>query len=76
MIAFGKGGVLETVIDGKTGLFFKEQTVQSLLDTITTFETMQFETKIIRKNALQFSKERFEKEIKDFVEENYRLFKN
>lgn len=75
VIAYGKGGVLETVIDGKTGLFFKEQTVQSLLDAIATFETMQFDPKIISKNALQFSKERFEKEIKDFVEEKYNLFK-
>ncbi|MFM9826902.1 glycosyltransferase [Flavobacterium sp.] len=76
VIAFGKGGALETVIDGKTGLFFKEQKVQSLLDAINTFETMQFDPKIIRKNALQFSEERFEKEIKEFVEEKYRLFKN
>lgn len=37
---------------------------------------MQFDPKIIRKNALQFSEERFEKEIKEFVEEKYRLFKN
>jgi glycosyltransferase involved in cell wall biosynthesis len=76
VIAFGKGGALETVIDGKTGLFFKEQTVQSLLDAINTFDTMQFDPKITRKNALQFSKERFEKEIKEFVEDKYRLFKN
>jgi glycosyltransferase involved in cell wall biosynthesis len=76
IIAYGKGGVLETVIDGKTGLFFKEQTVQSLLDTIATFETIQFDPKIIHKNALQFSEARFEKEIKEFVEEKYRLFKN
>ena len=75
VIAFGKGGVLETVIDGKTGLFFKEQNVQSLLDAIARFEIMQFDPKVIHQNALQFSKERFEKEIKEFVETKYLLFK-
>lgn len=75
VIAFGKGGVLETVIDGKTGLFFKEQNVQSLLDAIARFEIMQFDPKVIHENALQFSKERFEKEIKEFVETKYLLFR-
>lgn len=74
VIAFGKGGALETVINGKTGLFFKQQNVQSLLQAIETFETMQFDSKLIRDNALTFSKERFEKEIKEFVEENYKQF--
>ena len=35
---------------------------------------MQFDSKLIRDNALSFSKERFEKEIKEFVEEKYILF--
>jgi glycosyltransferase involved in cell wall biosynthesis len=76
VIAFGKGGALETIINGKTGLFFKEQTIPSLLEAIHTFETMQFDAKSIRDNALTFSKERFEKEIKEFVEEKYDLFRN
>ncbi|WP_396139362.1 glycosyltransferase [Flavobacterium sp.] len=75
VIAFGKGGTLETIINGKTGLFFKEQTIPSLLEAIHTFETMQFDAKSIRDNALTFSKERFEKEIKEFVEEKYNLFR-
>jgi glycosyltransferase involved in cell wall biosynthesis len=71
VIAFGKGGVLETVIEGKTGVFFKEQTAQSLKDAILYFETLKFNPKEIREHALQFSKERFESEIKAFVEEKY-----
>lgn len=76
VIAFGEGGVLETVINGETGLFFKEQSVSSLQQAIQTFEKMQFDPKLIRENALQFSNERFEKEIKEFVEEKYNLFKS
>jgi glycosyltransferase involved in cell wall biosynthesis len=38
VIAFGKGGALETVIDNKTGIFFEEQTPDSLADAILRFE--------------------------------------
>lgn len=71
VIAFEKGGVLETVINGKTGIFFKEQTSQNLKDAILYFETLKFIPKEIREHALQFSKERFESEIKAFVDEKY-----
>lgn len=74
VIAFGKGGVLETVINGKTGLFFNEQTVSSLEKAVQTFETIKFDPIIIRENALRFSKERFENEIKEFVDEKYNEF--
>jgi glycosyltransferase involved in cell wall biosynthesis len=74
VIAYGKGGVLETVINGESGLFFKEQSVTSLQNAIQTFEKMQFNPKLIRENALQFSIERFEKEINEFVEEQYYAF--
>jgi len=76
VIAFGKGGALETVINGKTGLFFNEQSLSSLINAIQTFENMQFDPKLMRENALRFSKERFEKEIKEFVEVKYNLFQS
>jgi glycosyltransferase involved in cell wall biosynthesis len=76
VIAFGKGGVLETICDGKTGLLFKEQTAQSLKEAILFFETLKFNPKEIREHALQFSKERFEREIKAFVDEKYQEHQN
>lgn len=76
VIAFGKGGVLETVINGKTGVFFKEQTADSLKEAINLFETLKFNPKEIREHALQFSKERFESEIKAFVDEKYQEYQN
>ncbi|WP_281324430.1 glycosyltransferase [Flavobacterium sp. IMCC34518] len=72
VIAFGKGGALETVIEGKTGVFFKEQTAQSLKEAILNFETLKFNPKEIREHALQFSKERFESEIKAFVTKKHK----
>jgi glycosyltransferase involved in cell wall biosynthesis len=77
VIAFGKGGVLETVVDGKTGLFFDEQTVASLIEAIKRFEEIQsiFEPEILRKNAERFSKERFQTEIRTFVEKKWEEFR-
>lgn len=71
VIAYGKGGALETVVNNETGIFFNEQTADSLKDAITTFENTAFDPKVSRENAIRFSKERFEKEIKKFVEEKY-----
>jgi glycosyltransferase involved in cell wall biosynthesis len=75
VIAFGKGGALETVLDTVTGVFFKEQNSNSLTEALLHFETIQFHPKAIRTHALQFSKARFEREIKAFVEEKYKEHK-
>ena len=69
VIAYGKGGVLDSVVDGKTGVFFKEQTVESLKDAILKFEQMQFDKKGIREHALKFDEEIFQRKVKDFIEE-------
>ena len=77
VIAYGHGGSLETVCEGKTGLFFKEQTVESIIDAVTRFESMDeqpFLPSDCRKWAEGFSEERFKKEIKEFVEQKYSLF--
>ncbi len=78
VICLGKGGTKETVIDMVSGVHFMEQTVEALLEAVEKFENNidSFELKKIRENALRFSKERFEKEIKEFVEEKYEIFKN
>ena len=75
VIAFGKGGATETIAHKKTGYFFYDQTVESLIEAIEESEHIMFDPKIIRENALRFSKERFEKEIKEYVNEKYNAFK-
>ena len=71
IIAYGRGGALETVVENETGIFFGEQSVESLIDAINTFEKNQdaFSTTVIRKNAERFRKERFKEEFKLFAEE-------
>ena len=67
---------LETVKEGVTGLFFYEQTVESIIDAVERFEKLEtsFDPKIIRNHAETFSEERFKKEIKEFVELKYNEF--
>lgn len=72
VIAYGKGGVLDTVVDKKTGLLFKEQTVESLKKAILEFEQMKFDKTEIRNHALKFNEEAFREKIKNFVEEKER----
>lgn len=69
VIAFGKGGARDTIVEGTTGLFFTEQTVDALKDAVTRFEKMQFDPAVIRKHAAQFSSERFRMRVKETVEE-------
>jgi glycosyltransferase involved in cell wall biosynthesis len=67
VIAFGKGGSLETVKKDETGLFFYEQTADAIIEAISMFEQLHFDFLLIRKHAEKFSKERFKEEIKNFV---------
>ena len=59
VIAFGAGGARETVVDGETGLFFKEQTVESLCNAMEEFEGRSWSASACRDNARRFSKDRF-----------------
>ena len=68
VIAYGRGGALETVIDGRTGLFFRNQTVDSLVDAIKHFETLTIDGNFCRSNSLRFSSDRFLEEMKSYIE--------
>lgn len=74
VIAFGKGGAKETVIEGKTGTFFEEQTVSSLIQAIERFETLSLDPFQIHQHAQSFCLEQFQSQYKRFVEEKYALF--
>ncbi|OIV42463.1 glycosyltransferase [Flavobacterium johnsoniae] len=72
VIALAKGGTLETVIANKTGIFFEGQFAQKIKEAVLNFETKVFDPKLIREHALSFSKQRFEKEMKEFVETKFK----
>ena len=68
VIAYGKGGATESVLENKTGVFFSEQSAQSCAAAIQAFEKMEaagsFDEKKIIAHAKTFEKERFKKEFK------------
>lgn len=77
VIAYGKGGVTETVIDHKTGLFFPDQTTESLMEIVREFESggVSFDAEIIRQNAERFSPERFQQQFSCFVDQKWAEFR-
>jgi glycosyltransferase involved in cell wall biosynthesis len=72
VIAYGKGGALETVKSGVTGVHFNNQTVPSLKKAIVDFEKIEFNQKDILNHAKYFSKDRFKEEIKNQVMKSMR----
>jgi len=67
VVAYAAGGALETVVDGRTGLFFYEQTADALVDTLRRFDSTSFSVEACRENALRFSRERFQGELRETV---------
>ncbi len=80
MIAFGKGGVRETVrgldTDTPTGVFFSEQTPEAVAEAVRVFEreATRISALACRENAMRFSPERFRAEFSSFVEEKWARF--
>ncbi len=67
-IAFRAGGATETIVDGSTGLFFDQQTPESLMDAIERFERQEWSPVEIRKRAEEFSVPVFRKRLIRFLE--------
>ncbi|NOR54956.1 MAG: glycosyltransferase [Sulfurovum sp.] len=74
VIAYGKGGVLDTVKDEETGILFGEQSIESINDAVIKFETLSFDAKKVSEHAKNFSSERFQEEFKTFVDEKVNNF--
>ena len=68
VIAYGKGGILETVVPGKTGKFFAHQRTEDIVDAIKSFDPYSFEPELLRKSALRFDKKNFIENVRLFVE--------
>lgn len=70
VIAYKAGGALDTVINGKTGVFFEEQTKESLIEVVKRFDELihrSIKREDCVKNAKRFSKQRFKKEFLDLI---------
>ena len=69
VLAFGRGGAQEAVVDGSTGLLFHAQTAAAIRDVVERFEALEtpLDPQAIRHHALRFSTDRFRREFGDFV---------
>jgi glycosyltransferase involved in cell wall biosynthesis len=76
VIAYARGGALETIVQDETGLFFTENTVESIINTINEFIGIEkdFKQNIIRENALKFDKEIFKTKIDSYIKTKYEEF--
>ncbi len=73
-IAFGKGGALDAVEEGKTGVLFHAQTTDSLEQALTKFQGMHFDRATIRHEAERFSQTHFRSKFMDAVERTISTF--
>ncbi|HZS49542.1 MAG TPA: glycosyltransferase [Bryobacterales bacterium] len=67
VVCYGAGGALETVSDGRTGVHFRPQTSEALLAAVGKLEKSTWDPQLIRGHSLQFSRERFRKELMSFL---------
>jgi glycosyltransferase involved in cell wall biosynthesis len=70
VIAFGAGGALDTVVDGKTGTFFREPAVEALIDAIRTFNPGRVDPQDCIENAARFDADVFKRRLKRFLSDN------
>jgi glycosyltransferase involved in cell wall biosynthesis len=69
VVAFGVGGLTETVIDGTTGVFFREPTAEALMEAMRRLETLDFDPAKLRRQAERFGRPVFRRAISRVVEQ-------
>jgi glycosyltransferase involved in cell wall biosynthesis len=74
VIAYGRGGSAETIIAGETGIFFAEQTVDSLVAAIAEFATHSWSAERIQEQAKQFSQARFREQMTAYIQQHWHDF--
>ncbi|PID52604.1 MAG: glycosyl transferase [Candidatus Moraniibacteriota bacterium] len=72
IIAYRGGDIVEHLTHGETGLFFNDQTADSLEATVREFDKHTFDSSIIRQRSLQFDRENFKRTMRDYIEKTYK----
>jgi len=78
VIAYAEGGALDTIIDGKTGILFEEQSPEGLIDALERFQDIKgkLNPTEIKKHADNFDNEKFRDQIVDYIEQKWDLWKS
>ena len=75
VIALNQGGATETVVEGETGIFFNEESADSIIHAIKRFDTASWHPEKIREHALRFSKANFTRELKALINKEWEKHK-
>jgi len=76
VVAYGRGGVLESVIPGETGIFFSDPSPAGLRDALDNFKGMKFNSSVLRSNAMHFSRSLFKERLAAYFEDKWRAFRS
>ena len=76
LIAFRGGDIPEHMEEGKSGIFFENQTPEAIIEAVKKFNAKDYEPEYIRSSVLKFDKEIFKSRIKDYVRKEYNSFRN
>ena len=74
VIAYAKGGILETSVPDKTAVYFHDQTPDALSAAVQAFETRSFSSSEIREHTLHFSKARFQQQMQTYINQKLDTF--
>jgi len=69
VVAYGRGGALETVTMGKTGVFFEEQTPEAVMEALQAVSTLTFDPQVLQQEAARFDTAVFAERMRAFVAE-------
>jgi glycosyltransferase involved in cell wall biosynthesis len=75
VIAFQGGDIPEHLEDGKTGIIFSQQNTSSIIKAVERFRNINFNYQYIRQGAKKFDRKIFKKKIREYIEKEYRNFK-
>src|SRR5688500_500715 len=67
VIGYGEGGATETVVDGQSGILFRPQTVEGLIDAVQRFESSRFDESVVRARAKRFTRAEFQRRFAEVV---------
>jgi glycosyltransferase involved in cell wall biosynthesis len=74
VLAYAKGGALETVVDGETGVLFDKPTVDSLIAGLHRMRNTPFDPQFLHRYALRFDREKYKESMRSFILEKWRGF--
>jgi glycosyltransferase involved in cell wall biosynthesis len=76
VVAYGRGGVLESVIPGQSGVFFSDPSPTGLQGALDNFRGLKFNGSVLRSNAMRFSRSLFKDRLAAYFEDRWRAFRS